>query len=180
MRTIIPHMLISCCSFKPWSWFLFMAFRCLLVGAAVALWGRCCWKHSFAFAAGSCVFVLALCTFFLCLRCVSVKHAGATWISRFCQLCLVLSFPWARMTPDICSTRGSRVGKRLACCRDCTVVWACRCQEGSVSALAPGNPCVWVKLGGGVGSAGSIGAGAEGVERCSCSINTPDRLKSRD
>lgn len=84
------------------------------------------------------------------------------------------------MTPDICSTRG--YGKLTGGGRDCAVIWpgACRCQEGSASALTPGNPCVWVQLGGGVGSAGSIGAGAEGVEHCSCSINIPDRLKSRD
>lgn len=31
-----------------------------------------------------------------------------------------------------------------------------------------------------VGSAGSTGGGAEGVERCGCSINRPDRLRSRD
>lgn len=46
--------------------------------------------------------------------------------------------------------------------------------------LTPGSPCVWVKLVGSVGSAGSSGGGAEGVERCSCSINIPDGLKSGD
>lgn len=55
-----------------------MAFRYLLVGAAVALWGRCCWNHSFAFAAacrfqlGLCVGVNTLCMLFLCQPCMSV------------------------------------------------------------------------------------------------------------
>ena len=34
------------------------------------------------------------------------KHPVHTWISRFCQLLLVLSFPWAVTTSDICSIHG--------------------------------------------------------------------------
>lgn len=49
------------------------------MGAAVALWGRCCWHLSFASAAackfqlGLCVCVSTLGTFFLCLHCMSVE-----------------------------------------------------------------------------------------------------------
>lgn len=113
------------------------------------------------------------------------KHPVGIWISGFRQLWLVLSFLWARMTPDICSTCGC--GKLMdweafSMWRCCAVIrpGARRCLEGSVSVLTPGNPRVWVKLVGSVGSAGSFGGEAEGVERCSCSINIPDRLKSGD
>lgn len=44
-------------------------------------------------------------SFFACTTCLW-KHPVGTWISRFCQLWLVLCFPWARMTSDICSTHG--------------------------------------------------------------------------
>lgn len=108
----------------------------------------------------------------------------STWISRFCQGPLVLSTPSAIATSDICGVQ--RYGKPcwLEGVADAMLSSRSRargCQEGSVSALlAPGSPCAWVKLVCSVGSAGSFGGGAVGVERCSCSINRPDGLGSRD
>lgn len=54
-----------------------------------------------------CVFVLAgsACSFCAGPACLW-EHPVGTWISGFCQLWLVLSFPCTRMTPDVCSTRG--------------------------------------------------------------------------
>lgn len=59
----------------------------------------------------------------------------------------------------------------------CHLAWSLQLPGGLCFRLTPGSPCVWVKL---AGSVGSAGGGAEGVERCSCSINIPDRLRSRD
>lgn len=154
-------------------------------GGQVLLEPLLCFSATCKFLLGFCVDVSIVCISFCACAAGLWKHPVGTWINGFCELWLVLSFPWASMTADICSTRG--YGKLtgwsvLACCRYCAVIWpgACRCQEDSVSALAPGSPCVWAKLVCSVGSAGSFGGGAEGVEHCSCSINITDRLKSRD
>lgn len=91
------------------------------------------------------------------------------------------------MTSDICSICGygkPRQWGGVQCVADTMPSpssRARRCQKGYVSALAAGSPCAGEKLICSVGSAGSFGSGAEGVEHdCSCSINRPNRLRSRD
>lgn len=158
----------------------------------MALWGRCCWNLSFAFAAtckfllGLCVCVSTLCMFFLCLHCVFVEAScgclGKRILSAVVGNSAFRGQERLLIFVVLVAMANSWTGGCLACCRYCALFWpgACRCQEGSVSALTPGSSCVWVKLAGSVGSTGSFGSGAEGEERCSCSINIPDRLKSRD